>query len=103
MLCCGMFVVYVVVDVGGVVGVVVIVVVLVLIHEGEVFLVRENLVIQFDQDVSVAGGVLIAIAHEALSAKWREQMQKICSPAQPLAVARKHREAPVAQVALCRV
>ena len=103
MLCCGLLVVYVVVVViGVVVGVVVLVVELVVL-EDKVFLVRENLVIQLDQYVSVAGGVLIAIAHEALSAKWREQMQKICSPAQPLAVARKHREAPVAQVALCRV
>ena len=100
--CCGMLVVCVVVVVV-VDGVVVIVVVLVPKLDAEVFLVRENLVIQLDQDVSVACGVLMAVAHEALSAKWREQMLKICSPAQPLGVARKDRETPVAQIALCSV
>ena len=103
MLCCGLLVVYVVVVVIGVVVGVVVLVVELIVLEDKVFLVRENLVIQLDQYVSVAGGVLIVIAHEALSAKWREQMLKICSPAQPLGVARKHRETPVAQIALCSV
>ena len=84
-------------------GVVVIVVVLVPKLDAEVFLVRENLVIQLDQYVSVTGRFLIAVADEALSAQWREQMRKICPPAQPLGVARKHRETPVAQIALCSV
>ena len=103
MLCCGLLVVYVVVVVIGVVVGVVVLVVELIVLEDKVFLVRENLVIQLDQYVSVTGRFLIAVADEALSAQWREQMRKICPPAQPLAIAGKDREPPVAQAAHCIV